>query len=63
MKETLVNVAAQLKNPDLLEAQFYIRANDQFHLISEQIREQVGFLDSERIFFQWNEWLKRAVKR
>ncbi|MBI4145915.1 Flp pilus assembly complex ATPase component TadA [Candidatus Woesearchaeota archaeon] len=63
MKEAIVNMAAQLKNPDLLEADFYIRANDEFHLVSEAVREEVGTLDSERIFFQWNEWLKRAVKK
>ncbi len=63
IKETLVATANKLKNFDLLEATFYIRANDEFHRISEQVREEVGTLDSQRIFFQWNEWLKTAVKR
>ncbi len=63
MKETLVNIAKEMKNPDLLEAPFYIRANDEFHLISDAVREEVGSLDSNRIFFEWHEWLKRAVKR
>jgi len=62
-KETIVATANKLKNLDLLEASFYIRANDEFHRISEQIREEIGSLDSQRIFFQWNEWLKNAVKR
>ena len=53
----------KVKNPDLLEAPFYIRANDEFHLISDAVREEVGSLDSNRIFFEWHEWLKRAVKR
>ena len=63
MKETIVNMAKETKNPELLEAPFYIRANDEFHLISDSVREEVGSLDSTRIFFEWNEWLKRAVKR
>ncbi|MBS3147601.1 type II/IV secretion system ATPase subunit [Candidatus Woesearchaeota archaeon] len=63
MKETMVNVSNQLKDPNLLEAEFYIKANDEFHLISEQVREEVGTLDSEKIFFRWNEWLKRAVRK
>jgi len=63
MKETLVKTAQQAKNPDLLEAPFYIRSNDEFHLIAEQVREETGSLDPERIFFQWNEWLKRAVRK
>jgi len=63
MVETVVSTANKLKNFDILEASFYVRANDEFHRISEQVRDEVGRLDSERIFFQWNEWLKRAVRK
>jgi len=63
IKETLVSTANKLKNFDILEAAFYVRANDEFHKISDQVREEVGRLDSERIFFEWSEWLKRAVKK
>ncbi len=63
IKETLVATANKLKNFDLLEASFYIRANDEFHRISEQVRDESGSLDSQRIFFQWSEWLKNAVRK
>ncbi len=63
MKETLVSTANKLKNFDLLEAPFYVKANDEFHRISEQVREQTGALDSEKIFFEWSEWLRSAAKR
>ncbi len=49
--------------PQMLEASFVIAANDEFHVISEKVREEVGTLDSARIYFEWNEWLKRQVKR
>jgi type IV secretory pathway ATPase VirB11/archaellum biosynthesis ATPase len=62
-KETLVNVAQQLKMPSLLEAEFVILSNDEFHKISDKVSSEVGFLDSKRIFFEWNEWLKRSVKQ
>ncbi len=62
IKETLVSVANKLKNFDILEAPFYVRANDEFHRISDQVREETGALDSEKIFFLWNEWLKHSVK-
>ena len=62
-KETLVNFANTTNNLDLLEADFVIQSNDQFHKISERIREEIGTLDSKRIFFDWNEWLKRHVKK
>ena len=63
IKDTLVTTANKIKNLEILEAPFYVRANDEFHRISDQVRGEVGRLDSERIFFQWNEWLKRAVKK
>ncbi|MAG91218.1 hypothetical protein CMO83_03975 [Candidatus Woesearchaeota archaeon] len=62
-KEALVNFASKNKMPELLEADFVIHCNDQFHKISENIKEEVGSLDSKRIFFEWNEWLKRHVKK
>ncbi|HLC32892.1 MAG TPA: hypothetical protein VJJ82_03635, partial [Candidatus Nanoarchaeia archaeon] len=63
VKEALVNAANKTNNLELLEAPFYIRSNDEFHQISERIREQTGALDSQKIFFEWNEWLKRAIRR
>jgi len=58
-----VDFATKNNNLELLEADFVIQSNDQFHKISERIREEVGALDSKRIFFEWNEWLKRHVKK
>jgi hypothetical protein len=63
IKEELVNFASKQNMPELIEADFVIQSNDQFHKISERIREEVGALDSKRIFFDWNEWLKRHVKK
>ncbi len=63
VKSTLVDYATKTNLPELLEADFVIQSNDQFHKIAERIREEIGALDSKRIFFDWNEWLKRHVKR
>ncbi|MBI2138200.1 type II/IV secretion system ATPase subunit [Candidatus Woesearchaeota archaeon] len=63
MKETIVDFAVKQNNLDLLEAQFSISCNDEFHRISEKIRDEVGALDSKRIFFEWNDWLKRTLKK
>ncbi len=63
MKETLVKFSDKVKLPSLLESDFVVKANDQFHLISDTIQEEVGHLDSKRIFFDWNEWLKRNIKK
>ncbi len=62
VKEALVQYADRLKKDSLLEAKFIVQSNDWFHRISEQVREETGSLDSKRIFFSWQEWLKREIK-
>tara|TARA_B100000315_G_scaffold258788_1_gene312147 strand:- start:995 stop:2542 length:1548 start_codon:yes stop_codon:yes gene_type:complete len=63
IKETLLQVAKKAKMLNLLEADFVVQANDEFHKISSSIKEEVGSLDSKRIFFDWNEWLKTNIKK
>jgi hypothetical protein len=63
IKETLVKYSDDLDKPDMLEAEFVVLANDEFHKISDRIAEETGKLDSEKIFFHWEEWLKRKVKK
>jgi hypothetical protein len=60
--QTLVNISKKLNDPDLLEARFAVEANDQFHKISDKVKEEIGVMDSKRIFFEWNDWLKRAAR-
>ena len=63
VKETIVNTAQKSKMMELLEADFVIESNDAFHKISDNIRQETGNLDSKKIFFEWNEWLKRSIKK
>jgi type IV secretory pathway ATPase VirB11/archaellum biosynthesis ATPase len=60
--ETLVNYANKTNNYDILEARFVVEANDQFHRVTDKVKEETGSMDSKRIFFEWNEWLKKAVR-
>ncbi|MBW2966339.1 type II/IV secretion system ATPase subunit, partial [Candidatus Woesearchaeota archaeon] len=53
IKETQVNLIEKAKKPELLEAPFTVLSNDHFHIISDKILEEVGFLDSKKIFFEW----------
>jgi hypothetical protein len=63
MKEELVKTAEAEKNLELLEASFVIKCNDQFHIICDKVTSKTGKLDSERILFEWKEWLRREVKK
>jgi archaeal flagellar protein FlaI len=61
VKEEIMKAAKIEKDIDLLEAPFVIQANDMFHHISERVKERTGTLDTEEIFFEWNEWLQRQL--
>jgi flagellar protein FlaI len=63
IKQALVDYAEKTKDYDLLEADFSILSNDEFHRISEAVRDEVGSLDSKLIFFRWNEWMKTMLKK
>lgn len=63
IKETLVQAAKESNINDLLEADFVVKSNDEFHKISENVKQETGNLDSKKIFFEWNEWLKTAIKK
>ncbi|HIJ11103.1 TPA: Flp pilus assembly complex ATPase component TadA, partial [Candidatus Woesearchaeota archaeon] len=62
-KQAIVDISEEMKDPDLLEAEFVIKANDQFHLISDRVNAKYGKLDSSRILFEYKEWLRKAVKK
>lgn len=63
IKEELFLTATKLKMPDLLEAEFSILSNDTFHKISDVVRVKKGYLDSKAIFYEWNEWLQKEIKK
>ncbi len=63
MKQRIVEVADSTNMPELMEAAFIVQANDQFHRISDQVREEVGALDSRRIYEEWDSWFSRQVKK
>ncbi len=55
IKETIVKYSDELNKPELLEAEFCILCNDEFHKVSDRI--------AEKIFFHWHEWLRRKLKK
>ncbi len=63
IKETLVDRAKKANMIDLLEAKFVVRSNDMFHKISDSVNKDVGYLDSKRIFFEWDDWLKKIIRK
>ena len=60
IKQRLVE-ANQESDNDLLEADFVVKANQRYHILSERVREEYGSLDNDRIYARWNEWLEQQV--
>ncbi|MBR9689373.1 MAG: type II/IV secretion system ATPase subunit [Candidatus Altiarchaeota archaeon] len=60
-KGRLVDVAKATGRKEFLEADFVMRANDMFHLMEEQVREEIGGADSKEIFSRWDKWLRNQL--
>jgi len=63
IKEAQVDYVTKLGDLELLEAPFTIKCNDQFHLISDKVKEETGTLDPKRIYEEWEMWLTKELKR
>ncbi len=61
IKKTLVDFATISKQPGILEADFVVTSNDVFHRVCDNIQEEVGNLDTKRIYIDWESWLKKAI--
>lgn len=62
-KQAITDAAEEIKNKSILEADFVIKANDMFHLISERVKDKIGKLDSEMILFEYKDWLRKEVRK
>jgi hypothetical protein len=58
----MVEFAEKLNKPELLEAEWVVNANETFHLISERVSREVGYVDSKLVYEKWLEWLKEKLK-
>jgi type IV secretory pathway ATPase VirB11/archaellum biosynthesis ATPase len=62
IKETIVDFAKELNRTDVLEADWTCTANEIFHLIGDQVKNEVGGLDSKIIYERWLNWFKDKLK-
>ncbi|MBI2542833.1 MAG: type II/IV secretion system ATPase subunit [Candidatus Aenigmarchaeota archaeon] len=62
IKETMIDIATKTGRDDILEANYIVESNSMFHLISEQVKKEVGALDSKMIYDKWSDWFKERVK-
>jgi len=63
INETMVDYAKRLNRMDILEGGWIVESNEMFHLISDQVKIEVGALDTKMIFEKWLEWFKARLAR
>ncbi|MEM2932665.1 MAG: type II/IV secretion system ATPase subunit [Candidatus Pacearchaeota archaeon] len=63
IKEMLVDYGRKLNALNLLEADFVVKANNAFHRISDEVREEVGLPLSKYVLPKFEEWLKSEIKK
>ncbi len=62
INEAITDSAIKTGQDELLEAPFVVQANDEFHKISERVKDEIGSYENKRILFEWSEWLKNKAK-
>ncbi|MBW2995077.1 Flp pilus assembly complex ATPase component TadA [Candidatus Woesearchaeota archaeon] len=62
IKQKMVDYAKAAKNPSILEAEFAVKANDEFHNISENVLQETGGLDSKKILNEFDRWLRKEIR-
>ncbi len=60
--ERIVEAARKTGKHELLEARTRVRSNEMLHIISERVKNEVGAIDTERVFEEWKKWFKEYCK-
>ncbi len=63
VKKEIVNISRKMKIQELLESKFNMLSNANFYRISDKVREEVGLPVSERVFPEWQKWLKQEARK
>ncbi|MEI6849739.1 MAG: type II/IV secretion system ATPase subunit [archaeon] len=62
-KQEIVDIAEKLNKPQLLEAAFNVIANNAFHRISDEVRQEFGLPISDQVFPRWQKWVYQNSER
>ncbi len=63
VKQAMVDYARKIQNKEILEAEWVSSSNDMFHVFSNKVNNETGFLDSKEIFKRWDEWFKNELRQ
>lgn len=61
-KQAILDLAVSLNRPEILEADWTVNCNEKFHLVCDEVRQEVGSVDSKMVYDRWLEWFKKEIK-
>jgi hypothetical protein len=61
-RQVQLDKAIDLDDDEMLEAEFSIMCNDVFHKKSEEVKKELGRLDSKEIYLRWENWLDKEIR-
>ncbi len=61
--ELIIKYAHEQEYMEFLESDFIIIANDKYHKIFEELKEEQGYPESKDMLFLFEEWLKGVLKK
>ena len=63
IKQLLLDSSERHNDHDLLESDFVVKANDEFHNISDDVLQDKGILDTDQIYNEFERWLSKEIKK
>ncbi len=63
VKKMLVDYSEKYNLPQILEANFVVEANDEFHNIFSRLRDEIGYPDNKDVLEEFENWLKLRLKK
>jgi hypothetical protein len=58
----MLDYGKKSNNPLMLESDFIVNANDQYHKIFDQLTSETGYPNSEDVVREFEHWIKMRAK-
>lgn len=62
LKDMIRNYSEKSSTPEIMEADFVVQANDQYHKIFEELTRETGYPESKDVIYNFENWLKLKIK-
>ncbi len=63
VKKTITDTALRTGKLELMEAPFVVRSNEKFHIISDEVKRELGSIDANVVYEKWSGWLREVIKK